>query len=72
MLNLPFTLLAGAAVTVALVNPAPDARHEMTLNSPAPAVAPAAPADRSPSIGGCPRPAAASPATRRSWCPGVP
>ena len=70
MLNLPFTLLAGAALSVALVTAAPE--HDMTLNTPTQVTAPGAVADRSPSIEGCPRPVADSRVTRRSWCPVLP
>ena len=70
MLNLPFTLLAGTALSVALVTAAPV--HDLTLNTPAPATAPGAVADRSPSIEGCPTPIADSRGTRPSWCPELP
>jgi hypothetical protein len=70
MLNLPFTLLSGAALAMALVTAAPV--HDLTLNTPAPATAPGAVAHGSPSIEGCPRPVADSRDTRRSWCPGLP
>ena len=70
MLNLPFTVLGGAAVTVALLIAPPV--HDLTLNTPAPAPAPGAVAHHSPSIEGCPRPVADSRATRPSWCPVLP
>ena len=70
MFNVPFTLLAGAALTVALVTAAPP--HDMTLNTPAQVTAPGVAADRSPSIEGCPRPVADSRVTRHSWCPVLP
>ena len=70
MVNVPFTVLAGAALAVALMIPAPV--HDLTLNTPAPAAVPGAGVDRSPSIKGCPRPVADSRVTRRSWCPGLP
>ena len=54
MLYVPFTLLAGAALSVALVTAAPA--HDMTLNTPAQVTAPGAVADRSPSLEGCPDP----------------
>jgi hypothetical protein len=70
MVNLPFTVLAGAALSVALVIPAPV--HDLTLNTPSPAAVPGSAAGPSPSIEGCPRPAADSRGTPRSWCQGVP
>ena len=70
MVNLPFTVLGGAAVTVALLISAPV--HEMTLNTPAPATAPGTVTDRSPSIEGCPRLVADYRVTRPSWCPVLP
>jgi hypothetical protein len=70
MLNVPFTLLAGAALSVALVTAAPE--HDMTLNTPAQVTAPGGVADRSPSIEECPRPLADSRVTRRSWSPVLP
>ncbi len=70
MFNLPFTLLAGGALSVALVTAAPV--HDMNLNTPSQVTAPGNVADRSPSIEGCPRPVADSRVTRPSWCPVLP
>jgi hypothetical protein len=70
MVNLPFTVLGGAADAVGLLIAAPV--HDLTLNTPAPAPAPGAVAYHSPSIEECPRPLADSRATRHSWCPAPP
>jgi hypothetical protein len=70
MLNVPFTLLAGAALSVALVTAAPE--HDLTLNTPAQVPAPGLVTDRSPCFEACPRPVADSRVSRRSWCPVLP
>jgi hypothetical protein len=70
MVNVPFTVLGGAAVAVALLIAAPV--HDLTLNTPAPAPPPGAVAHHSPSLEKCPRPAVDSPATRHSSCPVLP